>query len=49
MEEKDIKEKIKKELQTLEKMINSNKEKKEIESQRKKLDTLLEEYVKDIN
>ena len=35
MEEKDIKEKIKKELQTLEKMINSNKEKKEIESQRK--------------
>ena len=28
MEEKDIKEKIKKELQTLEKMINSNKEKK---------------------
>lgn len=43
----DLKDNIKKELETLEKMITLNKGKEEIENQRKKLDKLLEEYLKD--
>ena len=47
----DLKENIKKELEKLENMIslNKEKEKEEIENQRKKLDKLLEEYLKDLN
>ncbi len=43
----DLKDNIKKEIEILEKMITLNKEKKEIEKQREKLDKLLEEYLKE--
>lgn len=45
----DLKDNIKKELEILEKMINLNKEKEQIENQRKKLDKLLEEYLKNLD
>ena len=45
----DLKENIKKELEILENMISLNKEKEKIENQRKKLDKLLEEYLKDLD
>ncbi len=45
----DLKDHIKKELEILENMISLNKEKEEIEKQRKKLDNLLEEYLKDLD
>ncbi len=44
----DLKDNIKKELEILEKMISLNKDKEKIETQRKKLDKLLEEYLKDL-
>ena len=44
----DLKEQIKKELQILEKMIETKEERKKIEGQRKRLDELLEEYLKDM-
>lgn len=46
---KDLKDNIKKEIEILENMINLNKEKEQIENQRKKLDKLLEEYLKDLD
>ncbi len=46
---KDLKNNIKKEIEILENMINLNKEKEQIENQRKKLDKLLEEYLKDLD
>ena len=45
----DLKDNIKKELEILENMISLNKEKEEIEKQRKKLDRLLEEYLKNLD
>ncbi len=45
----DLKDHIKKELEILEDMISLNKQKEEIEKQRKKLDKLLEEYLQDLN
>ena len=36
-------------MEILENMISLNKEKEEIEKQRKKLDRLLEEYLKDLD
>ena len=45
----NIRDHIKKELEILENMISLNKEKEEIEKQRKKLDRLLEEYLKDLD
>lgn len=44
----DLKEQIKKELQILEKMIEKKEERRKIEVQRKRLDELLEEYLKDM-
>lgn len=44
----DLKEQIKKELQILEKMIETKEERRKIEAQRKRLDELLEEYLKDM-
>ena len=46
---KDLKDNIKKEIEILENMINLNKEKEQIEKQRKKLNKLLEEYLKDLD
>ncbi len=46
--EKELKQKIEEEISKLEKMINSNEEKEEIDKERKKLDELLEEYLKDL-
>ena len=46
---KNLKENIKKEIEILEKMIELNIDKEKIESQRKKLDKLLEEYLKDLS
>ena len=46
---KNLKENIKKELEILEEMIELNIDKEKIESQRKKLDKLLEEYLKDLS
>ena len=46
---KDLKDNIKKEIEILENMINLNKEKEQIENQRKKLNKLLEEYLKDLD
>ena len=44
----EMKQTIRKEIEKLEEMINSNEEKEKIEKQRKKLDKLLEEYLKDL-
>lgn len=44
----DLKKQIKKELQILEKMIEKKEERRKIEVQRKRLDELLEEYLKDM-
>lgn len=44
----NVKEEIKKELETIEKMILENEEKEKIEEHREKLDELLNEYLKDI-
>ena len=46
---KNLKENITKEIEILEKMIELNIDKEIIESQRKKLDKLLEEYLKDLS
>lgn len=46
---KNLKENIKKELEILEEMIELNIDKEKIESQRKKLDKLLEEYLEDLS
>ena len=46
---KDLKDNIKKEIEILENMINLNKEKEQIEKKRKKLNKLLEEYLKDLD
>ncbi len=46
--EKELKQKIEEEIRKLEKMINSNEGKEEIEKERKKLDNILEEYLKDL-
>ena len=46
---KDLKENIKKEIEILENMISIKKKKEQIENQRKKLDKLLEEYLKDLD
>ena len=46
--EKELKQKIEEEIRKLEKMINANEGKEEIEKERKKLDNLLEEYLKDL-
>lgn len=46
---KELKDNIKKEIEILENMISLNKEKEQIENQRKKLDKLLEEYLKDLD
>ncbi len=46
---KNLKENIKKEIGILEEMIELNIDKEKIESQRKKLDKLLEEYLKDLS
>lgn len=45
----DLKENIKKEIEILENMISLNSEREKIEKQRKKLDKLLEEYIKDLD
>lgn len=45
----DLKENIKKEIEILENMISLNSEREKIEKQRKKLDKLLEEYLKDLD
>lgn len=46
---KDLKENIKKEIEILEEMIELNIDKEKIEKQRKKLDKLLEQYLKDLS
>lgn len=46
--EKELKQKIEEEIRKLEKMINSNEGREEIEKERKKLDNLLGEYLKDL-
>ena len=46
---KKLKENIKKELEILEEMIELNIDKEKIESQRKKLDKLLEEYLEGLS
>ena len=46
--EKELKQKIEEHLSNLEEMIDSNKGKEEINKERKKLDKLLEEYLKDL-
>ena len=46
---KNLKENIKKELEILEEMIELNIDKEKIESQRKKLDKLLEEYLEGLS
>ncbi len=46
--EKELKQKIEEEIRKLKKMINSNEGKEEIEKERKILDKLLEEYLKDL-
>ncbi len=43
-----LQEKIRKEINNLEKMILSNSDKEKIIEQRKKLDKLLEKYIKDL-
>lgn len=43
-----LQEKIRKEINNLEKMILSNSDKEKIMEQRKKLDKLLEKYIKDL-
>ena len=45
----DLKENIKKEIEILKNMISLNNEREKIEKQRKKLDKLLEEYLKDLD
>ena len=45
----DLKENIKKEIEILKNMISLNSEREKIEKQRKKLDKLLEEYLKDLD
>ena len=44
----DLKKKIKEELKILEEMIEKKKKKNKIDNQRKKLDSLLEKFVKDL-
>lgn len=44
----NIKEKIKKELETIDKMILENETKEKIENHRQKLDQLLKQYLKDM-
>ena len=44
----NIKEKIKKELETIDKMILENETKEKIEKHRQKLDQLLKQYLKDM-
>ena len=44
----DLKKQIKEELKILEEMIENKEEKNKIDNQRKKLDSLLEKFVKDI-
>ncbi len=43
-----LQEKIRKEINNLEKMILSNSDKEKIIEQRKKIDKLLEKYIKDL-
>ena len=45
---KNLKEEIKKEIETIDKMIVENKQKEKIEEHREKLDKLLNEYLKDM-
>ncbi len=44
----DLKKQIKEELKILEEMIENKEEKNKIDNQRKKLDSLLEKFVKDL-
>ena len=48
MEKENLKEEIKKKLKQIEQMIQEGKKREEIETERKKLDSMLEEYVKHI-
>ena len=48
MEQEELKQNIKKELKEIEKMIINEEEKNKIDLKRKKLDALLEEYMKHI-
>lgn len=44
----EMKQTIRKEIEKLEEMISLNEEKEQIEKQRKKLDKLLQKYLKDL-